>query len=197
MNTFEDELLVELRTLVADRAKQHRPPVRKRRVMISLATCLTVAAGMAVALPLLGGKQITSPAYSVTVGSTGKVSVKIIRFEDAEGLERDLAAAGVSADVHYLPAGKTCRRTPAGVEVTADEHVRPDKAKFRLIQLEKIAVFEEHDGYSVMTVDLAVVKGKTLTMETTSPRPLGPMSDSLNVHLLKDGTFGPCVVVDG
>ncbi len=119
MKTFEDELLTELKTVVADRAQTRRGR-GKRRLLIGLAACMTLAAGTAVAVPLLGGEQATSPAYSVTVESTGQVPVKIVRFEDAEGLERELAKVGVSADVHYLSGRQACRRSPAGVAGVVD-----------------------------------------------------------------------------
>ncbi len=190
MKTFEDKLLTELQAVVAET----RPARGRRRVLIGLAACVTLAAGTAVAVPLIGGEKTTSPAYSVTVESTGEVSIKILRFEDAEALERDLKAAGVSADVHYLPVGRTCQRTPAGVRITGED-LRLPPAKNGKIQMVALATFEEHDGHYLMKADPAVLKGGTLTIETTSPNPVTP-KPGMKVELLRNATFGPCVVVD-
>lgn len=140
---------------------------------------------------MIGGEKTTSPAYSVTVESTGQVTVSIVRFEDAEGLERELAKVSVSADVHYLSRHQTCRRTPAGVPLFENARKGP---RMPLIK---------SDGSGTMTVDPAKLKGATLTIEasfedglTATPSP-GLLTGSLSINVLKNGTFGPCVVVVG
>lgn len=192
MNTFEDELLAELKTVVADQA-QTRPVRGKRRLLIGLAACMTLVAGTAVALPLLGGEETTSSAYSVTVESGGQVTIKIVRFEDAEGLERELAKVGVSADVHYLSGRQTCRRSPAGVVAVVEPS--PNERSFPVIT---------KDGSGTMTVDPAKLRGTTLTIEVNSfvreaparPGPADLMTGSINLGYLKTGTFGPCQTVN-
>lgn len=101
---FEEQLLMELKNEIAHRADRRRRLTR--RLSIGGAAAL-VAASAAVAVPLLTGTE--SPAYAVTKKADGTVRVQINEFENADRLERDLAAAGVRADITYLRAGQECK----------------------------------------------------------------------------------------
>ena len=115
MKTFEDELLAELRTVVAERSEPVRRSRPRRRAVLAFAACASLAGGAAVGVPLVGGEQAASPAYAVTNTGDGEVTVTIYLPEDADGLERRLAQAGVTADVEYYSSDQRCDRTPRGV----------------------------------------------------------------------------------
>ena len=62
-----------------------------------------------------------APAYAVERNDDGTVTVKIERFEDADGLEAAIERHGVNAEVDYLPWGKTCRQPRYTIAPTADQ----------------------------------------------------------------------------
>ena len=125
LDSYEMALLQELRgeverrsALAPDPAPNLGPttgaPARRtvrRRLVLAGASVAAVAAAVTVPLALGG-----SPAYAVSPNSDGSVTVSIQRAEDAEGLQRALAANGVDAEVDYVPDGYACdpaRFTPA------------------------------------------------------------------------------------
>ncbi|TDD59049.1 hypothetical protein E1263_16760 [Kribbella antibiotica] len=177
MNTFEDKLLAELRTVVAERPVDIRRK-RPKRVLVGIAACLTLAAGTAVAVPMLSG----DPAYAVVTQPDGSVRVTIYRAEGDKGLQKRLRAAGVPAEVDFLAKGKTCRRTPAGKP--------PGDADSRLTVL--------HEGPNGQVTVLVLwpndyrSRGRTLLLEGE-----GSGEQWLTkVSTLKTGTFGRCTPVD-
>jgi len=116
MKTFEDELLAELRAVVSEReVAPRRSFVRRHRVAVGLAACATLAVAGTVTAAVVGGERTTSPAYSVTEGPDGKVTITIYNGEDGEGIERRLAQAGVTAEVTEVPVNQSCVRTPEGI----------------------------------------------------------------------------------
>jgi hypothetical protein len=185
MNTFEDKLLAELRTVVAERPDDVR---RKRptRLLVGIAASLTLAAGTAVAVPVLGS---SSPAFAVSKQSDGTVQVKIYRPKDGAELEKQLKAVGVPADVEFLPQGETCHRTPAG------ERPASGPAALELMR------DTTKDGGYVLVLHPADYRSNTLVLEADSsattwvPTRRGPAMFAKATRL-KTGTFGPCVAVD-
>ncbi|MEW1841173.1 hypothetical protein AB0392_24795 [Nonomuraea angiospora] len=117
MSNFEERLLSALKEEIATRTAEDdvtttvtpagRDRSRRRYVGLSAALAGVAAAATATAVVLsgLGG----SPAYAVTTGADGVITVKINKFDDPEGLQADLADAGVKAVVDYLPEGQTCK----------------------------------------------------------------------------------------
>lgn len=93
LDDFESALLADLRAVVTDR----RPARRRTRVLtlggMAASAAAVVGAGLAV-----GG---SSPAFAVHHQADGDVVVTINRLDDSAGLERALAAQGVTADVDY------------------------------------------------------------------------------------------------
>ncbi|MFC4122240.1 hypothetical protein [Nonomuraea zeae] len=79
-----------------------------RRRVAGLSAAVAGVAAAAVATVLLTGVT-GSPAFAVTKGSDGAVSVRINEFSDPDGLAAELADAGVKAVVDYLPEGQTCK----------------------------------------------------------------------------------------
>jgi hypothetical protein len=113
---FEERLLVELKTIVAqrsaDRPAQESAPARafwRRSRLISVASAGALAIGAAVSVPLLGGGDSGSAAYAITSSDDGTVTVTIYEFRDADGLKQQLAGYGVPADVTYTPIGEHCQ----------------------------------------------------------------------------------------
>ncbi|GIH76469.1 hypothetical protein Plo01_28980 [Planobispora longispora] len=93
--------------------------MRPRRRFVTVPRLL-VAAGVAAAAavtPLLIGNG--APAYAVAESSNGTLTVTVNEMRDPDGLEARLGAAGVKADVTFLPAGKGCAVPRfAGVDAT-------------------------------------------------------------------------------
>ena len=122
LDSYETALLHELRGEVERRAVLTSDvpatatvtPARRtvrRRLVLAGASVAAVAAAVTVPLALGG-----SAAYAVSPNSDGSVTVTIQRPEDADGLQRALAANGVNAEVDYVPSGYVCdpeRYTPA------------------------------------------------------------------------------------
>jgi hypothetical protein len=75
----------------------------RRRLVLAGASVAAVAAAVTVPLALGG-----SSAYAVSPNADGSVTVAIQRPEDADGLQRALAANGVNAKVDYVPSGYAC-----------------------------------------------------------------------------------------
>jgi hypothetical protein len=98
LDQFESSLLTELRAHVAAEAASTR---RTSRGWIGGIAAGVVVAVVATASTVSGP---TSTAYAVGPGSNGDVVVHVYRVEDALGLERALARAGVKAQVSYNEA---------------------------------------------------------------------------------------------
>ncbi|GAB3819756.1 hypothetical protein [Kribbella italica] len=162
-------------------------PVRRsrRRPAVAFAAGGALVAGFAVAVPLMGGGETTSPAYAVTKADDGAITVTIYREEDAEGLERRLAEAGVRAEVAYLRPGWRCERTPQGIGPEGETHfaiTAPVNGQPRngISYTFKSA---EYKDYTLM------IGRPVLPPDTAEKRQYGP----LGMSFLKTGTFGPCV----
>jgi hypothetical protein len=106
--TFEDRLLTELRTEVAERASRApaRPPRRIGRRLLVGAAVAGIAAMAAVAIPIISGSQ--APAYAVTTNADGSISVLIHELRDPDRLEADLAGLGVQVDISYHTSDLAC-----------------------------------------------------------------------------------------
>lgn len=108
LDSFERDLLTELRSVVTERAAaaapRTAPPSRRRRPLqaASAVGALVAAAGAAV---LAGG----SPAFAVDTTDDGSVVVTINELDDADGLEEALADHGVRAEVDYAGDGPGTR----------------------------------------------------------------------------------------
>lgn len=86
--------------------------MRARRRFVTTPRLL-VAAGIAAAVsisPLLIGTG--TPAYAVTKSPDGTISVAVNELRNPEGLEADLQAVGIKADVTFLPPDTRCAQEP-------------------------------------------------------------------------------------
>jgi hypothetical protein len=109
LDTFETELLHELRSTVAARCQERRAPRphRARRVIRRTEVAVGAAAAAAVAAVVTLSLRAT-PAYAVDNGPHGTITVQVNRLEDAADLQRALAEHGVKANVTYLGFGMGC-----------------------------------------------------------------------------------------
>jgi hypothetical protein len=111
MNNFEQALLQELRTVVADRATSRTRIRRLRRpgIVVLPVGAVGVAAAVAIGVSALGG---ASAAYAVTKASSGDIVVTINSLSDAAGLQSALRADGINADVNYDANGTPTTPAP-------------------------------------------------------------------------------------
>jgi hypothetical protein len=103
---FEERLLMELKTEMAERAARE-PDRRPRGIMTRtrlVAAAALAAVGVAIPLVLGGG----TAAYAVTKNPDGTLIVTINELQDSEGLQAALKAQGIKADVIYTPRDKQC-----------------------------------------------------------------------------------------
>jgi hypothetical protein len=107
LDRFENRLLGELRAVVEQREHPAPPAARPRPRRGPWAVAVAAAAAVAGALVLVPTLQ-AEPAFAVSQGAAGRVDVQVNRIEDADGLERALAAEGITADVTYLADGGQC-----------------------------------------------------------------------------------------
>ncbi|WP_214104929.1 hypothetical protein [Acrocarpospora catenulata] len=157
-------------------------PIRRgsRRRVAGLSAAVAGVAAAATTVTLLTG--ITeSPAYAVTKGSDGAVSVRINEFNDPEGLESELAAAGVDAVVDYLPFGQTCKG-PRGAHGST-------QGQFA------VSIGSEGDGISFKIEKGQVPAGETLVLAVTkaengADKP--PLATSLEIV---KGAVAPCEAI--
>jgi hypothetical protein len=127
-SNFEERLLEELKTVVAQRGAEqaatetaaHSPAWRRApRLALGAAAVLGAAATV---LVLNSGSSNTSKAFAVEPQESGGVTIEVYSPEDAGGLERALAEAGIRSQITWLPAGMTCREphfTPSTVKTPA------------------------------------------------------------------------------
>src|SRR4051812_1035673 len=97
LDSFEEELLGHLRTVVADR--HDLAPAKRRRPAVKLAAAGAVTTA-AVGAALLGDGQ--APAFAVTDQPNGDVRVQVEQLADAAALQQALADHGVPATVRYV-----------------------------------------------------------------------------------------------
>ncbi len=108
MNQFESSLLTELNG-VADRRSARTPLLRRPTALALPAGAVGVAAAAIFGFGALGS---TSAAYAVTTPANGDVVVTISSLSDASGLQSQLRADGINANVSYDGADATS--TPPG-----------------------------------------------------------------------------------
>ncbi|MEV4803577.1 hypothetical protein AB0K18_26545 [Nonomuraea sp. NPDC049421] len=152
-------------------------PARRPRRLVGLTAAVAGVAAAATAVVVLAGVG-SEPAYAVSKGSDGGVSVRIHAFTDPDGLERDLAAAGVPAAVDYLPEGQTCK-APRGRHADAGGAFAT-------------GIRKDGDGIAFTIEKGQVPKGSTLVL-TVSKSAQGdtapPSATSLEIV---EGQVAPC-----
>lgn len=179
MSNFEERLLSALKDdIAAGTSPVVATPVRRsRRRLVGLTAAVAgVAAAATVAVTVTG--VLGGPAYAVTTSDDGGVGVRIDAFRDPDGLEAELAKAGVKAVVDYLPYGQTCEE-PRGQHGGGD-------GRFAA------SIGRDGDGISFRIEKGQVPAGRTLVLAVTLDRggaEAPPFSTSLQVV---KGTVTPC-----
>ena len=182
---FEDRLLAELRQVVAERPAPDvtapPSPHRRRPLLIAGTATATAAAGAAALLLAIGGAGV-SPAFAVDRQPNGNVNVTINKLgdaQDAQGLQSQLRAAGINAEVDYTPAGKACRQ-PRGRTAPPSNGGRG------------VVGVRVNGGSSTFTISRNMVgPGQTLVIATSGGT--GPTSSGMQVV---DGPVSPCALVN-
>ncbi|GAA3694570.1 hypothetical protein GCM10022224_070120 [Nonomuraea antimicrobica] len=188
--TFEEQLLMDLKTEIAARAERAR---RVRRRLFTGVAVAALAGAAAVALPLLTGSE--QPAYAVSENADGTIRVEINEFRDADKLEGDLKKLGVTADVTYLRPGTKCEGTRGriadGLESMTkgnyQESLSYKAARPRGAGVE-ISPKYLKDGLTVM---MEVTENADQTSGPEKPRALWQFR-----ALVMDGPVQPCVPVE-
>jgi hypothetical protein len=113
---FEEGLLNELKTVVAQRATEEElstaassSSLGRRRAPRLAFGAAAVCAAAAAMLVLNSGGGDTPKAFAVAQQDGGGVTISVYSAEDSTGLEGALAEAGIRSQVTWLPAGMTCR----------------------------------------------------------------------------------------
>lgn len=188
---FEQNLLTELREVVAEqaRAPQPRRTLPYRRLTLAAAGAGLLAAGLLVGVPALDGDQ-TPAAYAVTTNADGTITVTLNDVNDteaAEGLERELEARGVAAEIDYVPGGKVCRDSPASYAGAAG------------VDVPNLVASNE----TVMVLRPAVIEGRTVVVEITLAGTFWKIGDDAPESYfstfrvgLAEGPVPACVLVD-
>ena len=162
-------------------------PQRPRRIGVRRRTALIAAGvgifavGATLGVPLIGGERTAAPAYAVQRNDDGTVSVRIERFEDADGLEAAIERYGVNAEVDYLPYGKTCREPRYTVAPTADQSAA-------------VSVGDQ-DGSSILLTPGDFDSNETLVIMHSSAQQAG-VEDRVIQQLIAEGPVAPCDPVD-
>jgi len=182
MSNFEDRLLQELRTVVAEQPAQRGQPSRTwPRPRLVLAGGLVAAVAVAAATGVFFFSSGTPAAYAVTKNADGTISVEIDSLTDAAGLQSALEADGVNAVVVYLPEGKMCRQpwfTPAGAGAAGGTH--------------ESTVGRNADGSTTFSISGDRPDGDTLVISTQT----GPNGEQALGMGWAQGTVPSCQVVD-
>ncbi|MFI9558040.1 hypothetical protein [Nonomuraea endophytica] len=169
--------------------------MRPRR-RFATAPRLLVAAGAAaavVATPLIVATG--TPAYAVTTNPDGTITVAVNELRDPDALEADLRAAGVAADVTFLPTDTWCAETPRfdSVDAAYDSEVAPAPGEVqrwrsfqatRILSQRELKISPEH-----------IRPGETVVLEY-SETPAGPGPWQLGTWLAEAGsTVKPCTPI--
>lgn len=204
LGQFEQNLLTELREVVSEQAAipQPRRALPRKRLTLAAAGGGLLATGLLVGIPAMNGDQ-TPAAYAVTTNDDGTVTVVVGRINDteaAEGLERELEAHGVAAEIDYAPPGKKCRDAPPRYDEPArHERGGPEREpdpKGIGIEMPYLGAPNSLGKENIMILRPAVLEGRTVVVEILDDS-LSPSSYLAAFKVgLTDGPVAPCVLVD-
>jgi hypothetical protein len=119
MNTLtplQERRLAELKQVVAARAVRRAPALARRtrgRFLRPAIALVTAAAGIAIGLVATGGGG--TPAFAVTKGADGIVTITISEYADTSELTAELKHLDLPAAVVYVPANESCYQAHAYV----------------------------------------------------------------------------------
>ena len=166
---FEERLLGELKSVVAQRKAEQsdlaraRTPLWRRRRVVSVASAGALAVGAAVGIPLIGGETTApsaSAAYTVTVNDNGIITATVRRFEDADGLEQQLESHGINAEVDYAPLDMKCKQP----RFTPARHVR-GAVVFSFADPDAVEDVGHEVPYTLVVNPARIQPGQTVVLE--------------------------------
>jgi hypothetical protein len=177
---FEQNLLTELREVVAEQAttpepRRALPPQRRLAVAAGV-----LAAGLLVGIPAMDSEQLPA-AYAVATHDDGTIDITVNRLEDPDGLERELATRGVTAVVDFSPPGKQCA-----------EADRYDRTRNPLLET-SVGVARPEDTITLRRTDL---EGRTLHLWGRTERGFPEGKGYFLTYTIVYGPVAPCVVID-
>ncbi|MEV0619299.1 hypothetical protein AB0I81_38695 [Nonomuraea sp. NPDC050404] len=182
--SFEEQILMELKAEITERAERRRRTVRR---LFTGAGVAGLAAAAAIAVPMLTGSE--QPAYAVTQNTDGTISVTLNEFRDADKLEQDLKKVGVTTDITYLKPGKVCQQNRGEIIGGGSPEEWENSASDKAARLH----------LSGLRIDPRQVgKGQTLVMAFSENRGRATGPDvkwQFSAYVVK-GQVKPCVMVD-
>ncbi|MGW1990466.1 hypothetical protein [Embleya sp. NPDC001921] len=187
MNTrspFQEQLLTELRGVVAEKAATPapRPGIsRRRKATITGAIAVAMGAAVAVVVPVVVGGGATSPAYAVEREQDGSITVRVREYTDPAGLRDRLRDLGVDAVVDFVPLNRQCAEPRAAF------------AEFDPLLFTSEAPTEGAEGYMRLHPD-RIAAGRTLVLEIHYRNDARTHVSSDRARLAT-GPVAPCVLV--
>ena len=173
LNSFETELLADLRQHVAGRGSAPAgPPPRRRRLAIRIGAGVAVAAAT-VAVAFGYDASRPAPAYAVSVSDDGRIHVSVRSLSDEAGLERALADHGVTADITYLPPDTMCQQPRATLHRVRGGHA--------------FTISSKKNGYELTLSPVLADPSLTFVLETTRRR-----GGLMITTLVAGGPVAPC-----
>jgi hypothetical protein len=177
---FEENLLTELRQVVAEQAAAETPARPRRRLVLATAGAGALAAAVVFGVPAMNGDHAPA-AHAVTSNDDGSVTITVNRLEDPEGLERELAAHGITADVSFTPPDQMCRPSPQRFDLAYN----PEPTARIMIE----------NSDEVLTLDPSEIAGKTLVLEARDAT-VSPGKKAFGImHQIVSGPVAPCELV--
>ncbi len=141
--------------LVATSMQRGRSRIRRRRGMATLSLAGALGIGLAVGAPIVQGGD-GSQAFAVEQHGAN-LTVKIYRFDDAAGLQQQLADHGVTAKVVYTPKGQGCKLpwfTPSHRSGQVVQTITPQDFKQGYSLTIRPSELATHDTLVIVNADL-------------------------------------------
>lgn len=175
LDSFETELLTELRAVIADRNSAPAKTARRARTgRIGLVAAAAAVVAAAAFIPAV----MATPAFAVTDQPSGTIHVQVNRLEDADGLRAALEAHGVTADVTYLGFEMMC--TPDRLDLSS-----LTEASYRSSTTVSLG-----QGGIDMTIDKRdIADGKAVVIAASKTRDRGVYAE---VAIGAEGPIPPC-----
>jgi len=177
---FEENLLTELRQAVVAQAATETRTRPRGRFVLATAGVGALAAGNVVGVPAMNGGN-TPAAHAVTSNDDGTVTLGRRVRVAVEGLERELAAHGITADVSFAPPDRMCLPSPHRF----DPALNPEPSGRIMIE----------NSEAVLTLDPAETAGKTLVLESRATDENPDARTFVVIHQIVSGPVTPCVQV--
>jgi hypothetical protein len=195
---FEDQLLAQLRRVVAEREdpRKHTHSRTGRRRLAFVGAAAAFVAIVAIAAVAIGTGNGTTSAYAIQVRPGGKVAVSIYRPGDAQALQRSLRAAGVPAVVDFeatkaspcvVAAGtdSSPEKSSAGDEANETRHLVQSKSRVPRSTAPGAAEAAENAAIQVHTSTANGTTEVTVSQFVVDPSRIGPHQ---KLYILHNGT---------